>query len=86
MLSTGRFREFISAIVMIRNEEVEDQTLWEYWLHKDFERTFQEFREAMSAELSEETSEEDLCEIVRQSQEILAGVLPKDAGNDERRR
>lgn len=86
MLSTGRFREFISAIVMIRNEEVEDQTLWEYWLHKDFERTFQEFREAMSAGPSGETSEEDLREIVRQSQEILAGVLPKDVGNDERRR
>ena len=40
MAKTGRLYEFISAVVRIRNEEQEEKVMWEYWLHKDFERSY----------------------------------------------
>lgn len=74
MIRSGRLYAFIGEIVTIRNEETEDQVLWEYWLHKDFERSFSEFR--ASLEQSTEAGEEDLAAIVRQSQEILSRCVP----------
>lgn len=74
MIRSGRLYAFIGEIVTIRNEETEDQVLWEYWLHKDFERSFSEFR--ASLEQSTEVGEEDLAAIVRQSQEILSRCVP----------
>ena len=74
MVHSGRFYAFIGEVVAIRNEETEDQVLWEYWLHKDFERSFSEFR--ASLEQSTEAGEEDLAAIVRQSQEILSCCVP----------
>lgn len=78
MIRSGKFYAFIGEIVTIRNEETEDQVLWEYWLHKDFERSFSEFRESL--EQSTEAGEEDLAAIVRQSRNILSGCVPDRDG------
>ncbi|MDD7260227.1 MAG: hypothetical protein SPI68_09295 [Candidatus Faecousia sp.] len=56
----------------IKNEETEEQALWEMWLHKDFEQSFVEFRASLERSSTEEVGEEDLAAIIRQSQEILS--------------
>lgn len=76
MIRAGRLREFVSEIVNIKNEETEDQALWEFWLHKDFERSFTEFRETLVQSPVQEASEEELVFIIQQSQEILSFVPP----------
>ena len=78
MIRTGRMYEFVSEIVSIKNEETEDQVLWEFWLHKDFERSFAEFRESLAKSPAQEASEEDLKSIVQQSQAILSFVLQEE--------
>lgn len=78
MIHTGRLSEFVDEVVTIRNEEVEDQALWECWLHKDFERSFADYREAVEQSTTAEASEEDLADIIKQSQTILSFVLPEE--------
>lgn len=72
MIRSGRLYEFICEVVAIKNEETEEQALWEMWLHKDFEQSFVEFRASLERSSTEEVGEEDLAAIVRQSQEILS--------------
>jgi hypothetical protein len=78
MIRTGRLSEFVDEVVTIRNEEVEDQALWECWLHKDFERSFADYREAVAQSTTAEASEEDLADIIKQSQAILSFVPPEE--------
>lgn len=78
MIRCGRLYEFICEVVAIKNEETEEQALWEMWLHKDFEQSYVEFRESLERSSNAEVSEEELASIVRQSQEILSFVPPEE--------
>lgn len=78
MIRCGRLYEFICEVVAIKNEETEEQALWEMWLHKDFEQSYVEFRESLERSSNAEASEEELASIVRQSQEILSFVPPEE--------
>lgn len=78
MIRTGRLYEFVCEIIGIRNEEMEDQALWECWLHKDFGRTFAEYLEEMKQSNQPEATKEELTAIVKQSAEILSFVPPEE--------
>ena len=47
MIRTQRFSEFINEFVRIHNEELEDRTQWEFWLHRVFDKTWAQFLEAV---------------------------------------
>lgn len=77
MIKTGRLYEFIGKVINIRNEEQEEKVMWEYWLHKDFERSYSEFIDATNRSSSTEpktTSKKELVEIVKHSMEITSFV------------
>ena len=76
MIRCGRLYEFICEVVAIRNEETEEQALWELWLHKDFAQSYTEFRESLEPSSTAETGEEDFASIIQQSREILNFVPP----------
>ena len=77
MIKTGRLCEFVNELVDIRNEEQEEKAMWEFWLHKDFERSYADFRKAMmNTQPPKETSKEELTEIVKQSMDIASFVPP----------
>lgn len=76
MIRSGRFYEFICEVVAIKNEETEEQALWEMWLHKDFEQSYVEFRKSLERSSTAEASGEDLASIIQQSREILNFVPP----------
>ena len=78
MIRSGRLYEFICEVVTTKNEETEEQALWELWLHKDFEQSYAEFRESLEQSSNAEASKEELASIVRQSQEILSFVPPEE--------
>lgn len=80
MIRCGRLYEFICEVVAIKNEETEEQALWELWLHKDFEQSYAEFRESLEPDSAAETCGEDLAAILRQSQEILSRCVPDRDG------
>lgn len=73
MLMTGRFREFVDEFINIRNEETEEKTLWEFWLHKVIDKTYNEFLNSLKAEDDDAPTEEDLIATVTGSVGILHG-------------
>lgn len=80
MIQTNRFSEFVNEFVKIRNQELEDQTRWEFWLHKVFDMTFKEFLDRTEQATETETilSEEMLQETVLESMGIINGFCPSD--------
>ena len=71
MISVGRLSEFVDEIISIRNEELNEKTAWEYYLHRVYDRSFEEFYRSSK---SKEPTEADLNEIettIKKSQEIL---------------
>lgn len=79
MIKAGRLTEFIREIISIHNEKQEEKVMWEFWLHKDFERTFSEFcaetkGSSNSATTQNTVSKAELTKIVKQSMEITSFV------------
>lgn len=78
MIKTGRLYEFIGTIIRIRNDEQEEQVMWEFWLHREFGRSFSEFcAQATNTEKLETAGKRELTEIVRQSMQV-ASFAPQE--------
>lgn len=45
LLQAGQFSGGIDELIAIRNEELEEKTAWEFYLHRVFDQSFEEFRE-----------------------------------------
>lgn len=45
MIASCRFLEWVNEIVQIRNDEETEKAQWEFFLHKVFDKTFDEFME-----------------------------------------
>ena len=79
MILTGRLSEFVREFVTIRNEETDEQTKWEYWLHKVIDKSYKEFleqTERAAERTSESASKEELEETVFASSSILNSFCP----------
>ncbi|WP_407399680.1 hypothetical protein [Treponema sp.] len=79
MLATCRLEEFIIEFIGILNEETEEQTLWEYYLHKVFDKSFQDFKEQISEKAKADSApmtDEKLKRIVADSFNIIGDFAP----------
>ena len=81
MIKTRRFCEFVKNFVKTTNEEKEEQLNWEFWLHKIYKGTYNEFKEelknnAQNLSMSKETIET----IVQNSLDILKTFKPTQQG------
>lgn len=78
MIQARRLTEFIREFVKIRNQELEDQTRWEFWLHRVFDMTFKEFlsKTEQAAETEEVLPDEVLQATVLESMGIINGFCP----------
>lgn len=45
LLQAGQFSSGIDELIAICNEELEEKTAWEFYLHRVFDQSFEEFRE-----------------------------------------
>ena len=73
MVRAGRLHEFVNEIVHIRNEELEEETLWDIWLHRIFDKSFAEFKDALNRKETAAPTPEEIKSIAIDSQKILAG-------------
>lgn len=74
MIKGRRFAAFVNEFVTITNEELEDKTLWEFWLHKNFDLTYGEFLEqAKSHKPEKHPSQDEIETTVKGSAELLNG-------------
>ena len=80
MIGTGRFLEFVDAFVDTYNEEQEDKTLWELWLHRVFDKSFADFRASVNGfgHHAEAPTQEDVKNIVSETKSILSNFVPKE--------
>jgi hypothetical protein len=77
MLLMGRFREFVDEFISIHNEEQEDKTLWEFYLHRVYDQSFKDFRDSLATpKQSDVPSEEDLKKTISGSIGILTDFNP----------
>lgn len=78
MILTGRFSEFVQEFVTIRNKELIDQTRWEFWLHKVFNMSFDEYLGAAenNAGNEEVLSADEMKETVKDSLGIIKDFCP----------
>lgn len=75
MISSKRLSEFVHEVLRIRNEETEEKTMWEFWLHKVHEKSFADFVKQMKTQTAEPETIPDaqLEQITKESMEILNG-------------
>ena len=74
MIRTQRFSEFINEFVRIQNEELEDRTQWEFWLHRVFDKTWAQFLEAVEGNSSvaeKMPTQDELERTVNESKKIF---------------
>ena len=73
MVEIGQLAEFINELVQIRNEELQEKTMWEYYLHRVYDMSFDEFMQQTKEPEAPETMGKDrMVEIVKDSLDILA--------------
>ena len=73
MMEAGQLCEFIDEFIQIRNEELQDKSMWEYFLHKVYDKSFEEFRQQVKEPAAPEAMGKDrMVEIVKDSLDILA--------------
>lgn len=75
MIRTQRFSEFINEFVRIQNEELEDRTQWEFWLHRVFDKTWAQFLEAVEGNSSgaeNMPTQDELEQTVMESKKIFS--------------
>ena len=79
MIRTRRFEEFVLELVHIHNEEMEDKTLWDIWLHRIFDKGFDEFKKSLGGRNEKAApTQEEVKSIAMDSKSILAGFVPDE--------
>ena len=76
VIQSGRLTEFVREFIQIRNDELIDQTRWEYWLHRVFDMSFSDFIDQSTATGSEEISDAKLARTVDESLRITNSFCP----------
>lgn len=76
MVSSGRLEEFVNELIKTHNEELEDKSLWELWLHKVFDKGFDEFKNSLGGKHEKAApTQEEIKSIAMDSMNILAGFV-----------
>lgn len=82
MILTGRFSEFVSGFISTTNKEKEEQANWEFFLHKVYDETFNEFKEGIeNNKKNQDMSGKTIETTVKNSLNILKGFNPKEGGD-----
>lgn len=77
MILSGRMLEFVEKIIKIRNEEQENETLWEYYLHRVFDKTYSAFLRDNGKGKQKPEEEIDFEATIKESESILTGFVPE---------
>lgn len=88
MIQTGRFEEFVTEFVDVINkerqeqfEEQKEQTMWELYLHRVFDKSYGEFKQQAKVEQDNKNMSESQIETtINMSRNILANFNPEKGG------
>lgn len=77
MIQTERFSEFVTGFIELDNSKREEEQMWQLYLHKVFDKSYNEFRESIKSGEHKEVSELEIETTVKDSKNILANFIPK---------
>ena len=81
MIQTGRFYDFVRQFLETDYKEREEQTSWEYFLHKIWEGSFTDFKAAMENDKkNQQMSERTMETTIKDSMNILKNFNPSIGG------
>lgn len=70
---TGRLFDFVLEFIDIENEK----TMWEFYLHKIHDMSFDEFKKSCTSRQTEPQTDEELETTIQNSQSMLNGFNPQ---------
>lgn len=84
-ISTGRFAEFVLGFIRMNNEEMELKFEWDFYLHRVFDKSFDEYRNEYREvnrinEQNSAMSAATVESIVADAQNILKHFNPEKEG------
>lgn len=74
LILTDSLSGYIDDLFTIISEEKQEQTMWEFFLHKVYDKTWKEFCE--ETKISNDTKDVDLGETVLKSKTMLSNFTP----------
>lgn len=81
MLSQGRFFEFVCEINKIADEEETKKKLWDIWIHRVFDKSFDEWKQQIESRMTaEQETTQNIEATVKNSKDILCGFNPQTGG------
>lgn len=83
MIQTGRFTEFVFSFYKQSFEEEDERTLWEFYLHRFIEKSFEDFKaELKTNKDNQQMSEETMETTIKESMNILKNFRPLQEGGE----
>lgn len=81
MIQTGRFYEFVVEFMKVTNEDLEEKYDWEFFVHKVYDKSYQEFKEEIRINKeNQELSDHDIETTIQNSVNILNRFNPEEGG------
>ena len=81
MIQTGRFEYFVRSFWKEIHEEEDEKTLWEYYIHRVFEGSFDDFRAGIENDKKNRSMSEQAMETtIKHSMNILQNFSPEKGG------
>ena len=74
LILTNSLSGYIDDLFTIISEEKQEQTMWEFFLHKVYDKTWKEFCE--ETKISNDTKDVDLGKTVLKSKTMLSNFTP----------
>lgn len=74
LILTNSLSGYIDDLFTIISEEKQEQTMWEFFLHKVYDKTWKEFCE--ETKISNDTKDVDLGETILKSKTMLSNFTP----------
>lgn len=75
MLACGRFCEYIDEFVRLNNERETDETMFEIWLHRVWDKSYSAFLKEL--EEPDQMGQADFEATINESASILEGFNPE---------
>lgn len=76
MIRTKRLLEFVQTLIQTHNEDIREKTLWEFYLHRVFDESYQDFKNSLPEE-AYIPSEAELAETISRSADMLRDFAPE---------
>lgn len=77
MIKARRFTEFVQEVMKIRNQEMIDQARWEFWLHRIFDMSFDQYVAKLDGTETDEVIPDEVLEAtIKDSMGIINGFCP----------